>query len=35
MAFHPDFATNGRVFLNFTVLTGGRVRSVTRRVYEQ
>jgi hypothetical protein len=29
MAFHPDFATNGRVFLNFTVLTGGRVRSVT------
>ena len=29
IAFHPDFATNGRVFLNFTELSGGGVRSVT------
>jgi glucose/arabinose dehydrogenase len=29
MAFHPDFATNGRVFLNFSVLAGGGVRSIT------
>jgi len=29
MAFHPDFATNGRVFLNFTDLSGDQIRSVT------
>jgi glucose/arabinose dehydrogenase len=29
MAFHPDFAANGRVYLNFSELVGGVVRSVT------
>jgi glucose/arabinose dehydrogenase len=29
MAFHPDFATNGRVYLNFTELVGARLSSVT------
>jgi glucose/arabinose dehydrogenase len=29
MAFHPDFAANGRVYLNFSELVGGDVRSVT------
>jgi glucose/arabinose dehydrogenase len=29
MAFHPDFATNGKVYLNFTEQAGGRLRSVT------
>lgn len=29
IAFHPDFSANGRVFLNFTELAGGRLRSVT------
>ena len=29
MAFHPDFATNGRVYLNFSELVGGQIRSVT------
>lgn len=29
MAFHPDFATNGLVYLNFSELVGGEVRSVT------
>jgi glucose/arabinose dehydrogenase len=29
MAFHPAFATNGRVYLNFSELAGGQVRSVT------
>jgi glucose/arabinose dehydrogenase len=29
MAFHPDFVTNGRVYLNFSELVGGVVRSVT------
>ncbi len=29
MAFHPDFANNGRVYLNFSELVGGGVRSVT------
>lgn len=29
MAFHPDFATNGLVYLNFSELVGGVVRSVT------
>jgi glucose/arabinose dehydrogenase len=29
IAFHPDFATNGRVFLNFAELSAGQVRSVT------
>ncbi len=29
MAFHPDFASNGRVYLNFSELVGGDVRSVT------
>jgi len=29
MAFHPDFAVNGRVYLNFSELVGGQVRSVT------
>jgi glucose/arabinose dehydrogenase len=29
MAFHPSFATNGRVYLNFSELNGGRIRSVT------
>ncbi len=29
MAFHPDFAANGRVFLNYTESAGGQLRSVT------
>jgi glucose/arabinose dehydrogenase len=29
MAFHPDFTTNGLVYLNFSELVGGVVRSVT------
>ncbi len=29
MAFHPDFATNGRVYLNFSELVGAQLRSVT------
>jgi glucose/arabinose dehydrogenase len=29
MAFHPDFATNGLVYLNFSELVGGQIRSVT------
>jgi glucose/arabinose dehydrogenase len=29
MAFHPDFAANGRVYLNFSELVGGQIRSVT------
>ena len=29
MAFHPDFVNNGRVYLNFSELVGGGVRSVT------
>jgi len=29
MAFHPDFATNGLVYLNYSELSGGVVRSVT------
>ena len=29
MAFHPEFAVNGRVFLNYTESVGGQVRSVT------
>lgn len=29
MAFHPDFATNGLVYLNFSELVGGQLRSVT------
>ncbi len=29
MAFHPDFATNGRVYVNFSELSGGAIRSVT------
>lgn len=29
MAFHPDFATNGRVYLNFSEQVGAQVRSVT------
>lgn len=29
MAFHPDFATNGRVFFNFSESVGGGIRSVT------
>ena len=29
MAFHPDFATNGLVYLNFSELVGGVLRSVT------
>jgi glucose/arabinose dehydrogenase len=29
MAFHPDFATNGRVYLNFSEPVGGQLRSVT------
>jgi glucose/arabinose dehydrogenase len=28
-AFHPDFTTNGRVYLNFTEDAGGQLRSVT------
>jgi glucose/arabinose dehydrogenase len=29
IAFHPDFATNGRVYVNFTELVGDDLRSVT------
>src|SRR5688572_6844189 len=29
IAFHPDFATNGLVYLNFSELVGARLRSVT------
>lgn len=29
MAFHPSFATNGLVYLNFTKRVGGQIRSVT------
>ena len=29
LAFHPDFAANGLVYLNFSELVGGEVRSVT------
>ena len=29
MAFHPDFATNGLVYLNFSELVGARLSSVT------
>ena len=29
LAFHPDFFTNGRVYLNFSELVGGVIRSVT------
>jgi glucose/arabinose dehydrogenase len=29
MAFHPDFAANGRVYLNFSELVAGGVRSIT------
>jgi len=29
LAFHPDFVSNGRVFLNFSELVGDEVRSVT------
>src|SRR5688572_21087251 len=29
MAFHPDFVTNGLVYLNFSELVGGQLRSVT------
>jgi glucose/arabinose dehydrogenase len=29
MAFHPDFANNGRVYLNFSELVDGDLRSVT------
>jgi glucose/arabinose dehydrogenase len=29
MAFHPDFATNGRVYLNFTETNAAVIRSVT------
>jgi glucose/arabinose dehydrogenase len=29
MAFHPDFATNGLVYLNYTRSDGGALRSVT------
>jgi glucose/arabinose dehydrogenase len=29
MAFHPDFSTNGRVYLNFSEEVGGQLRSVT------
>ena len=29
MAFHPDFATNGRVYLNFSELVGAQLRSIT------
>ena len=28
-AFHPDFATNGRVYLNYSELIGAQLRSVT------
>jgi glucose/arabinose dehydrogenase len=29
MAFHPSFATNGRVYLNFTEDAGGEIHSIT------
>ena len=29
MAFHPDFSTNGLVYLNFSELVGAQLRSVT------
>lgn len=29
LAFHPDFVTNGRVYLNFSEQVGGVIRSVT------
>lgn len=29
LAFHPDFVTNGRAYLNFSELVGGVIRSVT------
>jgi|SRR5688572_138898 len=29
MAFHPEFAANGRVYLNFSESIGGQIRSVT------
>ena len=29
LAFHPDFAANGRVYLNFSELIGAQLRSVT------
>jgi glucose/arabinose dehydrogenase len=29
MAFHPDFSANGLVYLNFSELVGGQLRSVT------
>ncbi|HEU4517145.1 MAG TPA: PQQ-dependent sugar dehydrogenase, partial [Steroidobacteraceae bacterium] len=29
MAFHPDFANNGRVYVNFSELVGAQLRSVT------
>ena len=29
MAFHPEFSTNGLVYLNFSELVGGQLRSVT------
>jgi glucose/arabinose dehydrogenase len=29
MAFHPDFSTNGLVYLNYTELEGAQIRSVT------
>jgi glucose/arabinose dehydrogenase len=35
MAFHPDFAMNGRVYLNFSELAGGLVRSVTAEFTSQ
>src|SRR5262245_49369002 len=35
MAFHPDFAENGRVYLNFSELADGVVRSVTAEFTSQ
>ena len=35
MAFHPEFATNGRVYLNFSELAGGELRSVTAEFTSQ
>jgi glucose/arabinose dehydrogenase len=29
MAFHPDFASNGKVYLNYSELVGAQLRSVT------
>ena len=29
LAFHPDFATNGRAYLNYSASVGGSIRSVT------